>query len=410
MLEWLYDQLQNNDVFAGLAGLSVIGPMLYLLRSTPSAIWDLVKRQFSVHLVVFSDDPLYERMAEWLTEQPYAKKARRLRLRGGDNQDGTVERDEDQEVRRMLVPGEGRHFLQYEKKWMILDCSKEDAPSTGGGMGFQPRESFTIIMPGRSQDGLRRIVDGLSKPPDRETFALYLWDNYWMRGRRRMKRPLNTVILPDNQMQGLVKDMEQFFTSAQIYQTRGIPYRRGYLFSGPPGTGKTSAVVALAGHLDLDVYIVNLATLTDDDKLLSAFCEAPSRSILLIEDIDAMNRGQKTESKSDEKPLSLLGVTLSGLLNTIDGVASPEGRITIMTTNYPDRLDDALLRPGRVDRHERFGLFGSKEVSRMITIAYGNGKIEMDNIPRAVTPAELQGIIMGASDQDSAIEIVKQLT
>ena len=122
----------------------------------------------------------------------------------------------------------------------------------------------------------------------------------------------------------------------------GIPYKRSYLLYGPPGTGKSSFAQALAGHIKYSICYVNCSDSLTDFDFNNLLNFAPQKSILLIEDVDSIF----SERKNSEKLNSL---TFSGFLNAIDGVRSQEGRIIMMTTNYKDRLDPALLRPGRVD-------------------------------------------------------------
>lgn len=155
----------------------------------------------------------------------------------------------------------------------------------------------------------------------------------------------------------------------------GIPYRRGYLFYGPPGTGKSSFSAALAGHLRCDIYHVSLAsgTITDAD-LHRLFLGLPRKCIVVIEDIDCAGISRERVDLQGaahvsgimafegvpqipyETPTSRhTSVTLSGLLNAIDGNTSQEGRLLIMTSNDPDALDAALTRPGRIDKKVYFG-------------------------------------------------------
>lgn len=146
----------------------------------------------------------------------------------------------------------------------------------------------------------------------------------------------------------------------------GIPYRRGYLLHGPPGSGKSSFIQALAGTLGYDICLLNLSERgLADDKLIHLLSNTPERSFVLIEDIDAAfnKRVQTSEDGYVENLLCILvinvfytiafryqsSVTFSGFLNALDGVASGEERIIFMTTNHPERLDPALIRPGRVD-------------------------------------------------------------
>ena len=137
-------------------------------------------------------------------------------------------------------------------------------------------------------------------------------------------------------------DINDFIDSEDWYTEMGIPYKRSYLLYGPPGTGKSSFAQALAGEIKFSICFVNCSDKINDFQFNSLLNQAPKKSIILIEDVDSIF----SERKNTEKNNTL---TFSGFLNAIDGVRSQEGRIIVMTTNYRERLDPALLRPGRVD-------------------------------------------------------------
>ena len=169
----------------------------------------------------------------------------------------------------------------------------------------------------------------------------------------------------------LVKDIEEFLepSRAKWYAHRGIPYRCGYLFHGNPGTGKTSTSVALAGHFESNLYIATLSQIHDDAHLTRFFSEPRKGDIILLEDIDSaginresMGADGKKRSKSKKK-----GVTLPGLLNAIDSISGMNGVILIMTRKNPESLDEALIRPGRIDKQVYMGPV-SQEVAKSIFI------------------------------------------
>lgn len=175
----------------------------------------------------------------------------------------------------------------------------------------------------------------------------------------------------------ILSDVNEYLHPAtpRWYSNRGIPYRRGYLLYGPPGTGKSSLAWALAGVFGLDIYVISLADpQLDESDLANLFTSLPRRCFVLLEDIDSAGLSRREEpdhtseakegteafkigveiskafqsvKKSNEKEKQ--GISLSGLLNSIDGVASHEGRVLIMTTNHLEKLDEALIRPGRID-------------------------------------------------------------
>ena len=166
--------------------------------------------------------------------------------------------------------------------------------------------------------------------------------------------------------------MQEFLEQKNWYTSRGVPYGRKYLFYGPPGNGKTSIIAALAGELGLNLYILNISDpkLTDSDLACMAR-NIRSGSLLLLEDIDAAvpsrvnvesegKRQRKSATNSstsgpDNKESKKEGISLSGLLNMLDGVLTPDGIMVVMTTNRLQVLDPALVRPGRVDRKVEFG-------------------------------------------------------
>ncbi|OEH75011.1 putative Bcs1 protein [Cyclospora cayetanensis] len=182
--------------------------------------------------------------------------------------------------------------------------------------------------------------------------------------------------------ESILADVRRFLASASWYLKRGIPYRRGYLLHGPPGCGKSSFVMALAGELKYNICVLNVADphMTDDrlqyllavgfKSKLMRILTVPPRSLLLLEDIDSAIR--QSESAEGNKELSSVGegplltqltvnpygarsITYSGLLNALDGVVATEERIIFLTTNQPERLPTSLIRPGRVDLKVRIG-------------------------------------------------------
>lgn len=255
-------------------------------------------------------------------------------------------------------------------------------------------------------------------------------------------RKLDTIDMDDIQKAQLVEDAENYFSAntRKFYADCGIPYRRGYLLYGPPGTGKTSFSAALAGHLGCDLYLINLATGDMNDATLQRlFQSLPPKCIVVIEDIDSCGIGREqgpattipapepetsntaTRASSAARVAHSTGagapmarpqnvVTLSGLLNAIDGSASAEGRLLIMTSNNVPALDPATTRPGRIDLVAPFGMMMQKAIhdifkrlvgrAAIAHLGYTDEQIEEHatafsaKIPQGMfTPAQLQGFL-----------------
>lgn len=179
-----------------------------------------------------------------------------------------------------------------------------------------------------------------------DILELHPWGLGWLTAQSKKPRPIDSVVLDENLTDQVVEDMTKFLESAMWYKSKGVPYRRGYLLYGPPGTGKTSFTQAIAGAMKLDICYLNLSgDKLDDDGLNRALNDAPPKSIILLEDIDGIFVSREAVGNDRWKRR----VSFSGLLNALDGIRSQEGRILFMTTNHREKLDPALLRPGRCD-------------------------------------------------------------
>jgi chaperone BCS1 len=177
----------------------------------------------------------------------------------------------------------------------------------------------------------------------------------WLRQSVRPSRPVRTVSLDEQQKERIISDINEYLQPniARWYAMRGIPHRRGYLFHGPPGTGKTSLSFALAGVFGLSIYCVSLSeTGLTESHLAALFRNLPDRCIVLLEDIDAAGLRREGDlldpsftaietGLSHRKSRSRSLISLAGLLNIIDGAASQEVRLPTFTV-FTAKSDESL--------------------------------------------------------------------
>eukprot|EP01090_Pellita_catalonica_P007471 TRINITY_DN1805_c0_g1_i1.p1 TRINITY_DN1805_c0_g1~~TRINITY_DN1805_c0_g1_i1.p1 ORF type:complete len:443 (+),score=73.57 TRINITY_DN1805_c0_g1_i1:53-1381(+) len=208
-------------------------------------------------------------------------------------------------------------------------------------------------------------VDKWNTESNTAIFKIYTFSQqfqYWQQTSQKFIRPIDSVILPESIKKDVFDDVDDFVDTetAKWYHTHGIPYKRSYLFYGPPGTGKSSLVQVLAGHLHRNLCFLQPSDpKMTDEALAKCLLSAPKNSVVVLEDIDALfSKDRKTTQLTT--PL-----TFSGLLNGLDGVANPEGQIFVLTTNYVDRLDPALIRAGRVDVKVLFSQASRAQVVKM---------------------------------------------
>lgn len=204
-------------------------------------------------------------------------------------------------------------------------------------------------------------------------------------------RPLDSIILPEGQLDGILKDLNDFLSQEADYIRKGIPWHRGYLFEGPPGTGKTSIGRAIASHYKRDLHYIPLGDVDMDTNLLGLVSDIQRSGVLLLEDIDVFQQARdRARSEGKEVPGH---ASLSGLLNALDGVATPHGLITIVTTNAQGSLDSALIRPGRIDRTEHFGYVTADQANRIFEWFYSRPPQVPFLEPQKISPAEILEIL-----------------
>jgi chaperone BCS1 len=163
----------------------------------------------------------------------------------------------------------------------------------------------------------------------------------------------------------------------------------------------------LAGELQLDICILNLthAGLTDD-AIAEHLRDAPQNSVIVLEDVDAIFV-ERTATKEGDKRGGNTTVSFSGLLNALDGVASQEGRLLFMTTNHIEKLDPALIRPGRCDVQLQLKLASKNQMERMFLRFYpgeeDKAKKFAASLPaNELSMAALQGYFLRCSDSAQA--------
>ena len=232
-----------------------------------------------------------------------------------------------------------------------------------------------VVFASKAAGGLARVrkfCDDLieaSEVADPRRYAIYRWHlrhQYWRHESRELARPLESIVLPATTKSRVVGDLAEFLSSdtRKFYTQHGVPYRRSYLFYGVPGAGKSSLIAGLAGKFQRNVCYLQLCDKEmSDDALKTAIHRVPSRSIVVLEDIDAMF--QKNRQKKNDTPL-----TFSGLLNALDGIGSNSGQIFVLTTNERENLDEALIRHGRVDVQVEFRYCVAEQASLMFENFY----------------------------------------
>lgn len=418
---------------------------------------DIVEQYLMSTVRIRTDDEIFNMVMSWVAQQRFSRQSRRFIVNTNLNSRAWVlwrlfeeEDDDDMDGYRgpgahknndkklQYTPSYGTHIFWFRGQPLIFE--RLENREHAGGLMASETEEIHISCFGRRPSILKELLIEAREQhmaKDECKTLIYrgggngLEDAHWKRCMARSTRPFSTVILGEKVKQELIDDVSDYLSPAtrRWYANRGIPYRRGYLLYGPPGTGKSSLSLAVAGFFNMRIYILSLSSpMATEENVASLFSSLPRRCVVLLEDIDSAGLTHTREDgtaegdapvtvpapnkgKSSKSPVTLPGrLSLSGLLNILDGVASQEGRVLVMTTNHLEKLDKALIRPGRVDMTVEFGRADADmtaSIFRAIYTPYDGEETPSMGIDKAGEKQEAEG---GEDDRGKTLEKINHLS
>ncbi|KAK0752834.1 BCS1 N terminal-domain-containing protein, partial [Schizothecium vesticola] len=482
-------RLDIGTVLTIAAAMGLVSACAQSLHATGLRLYWWVIRFLTASISIAGKDRLNREVLNWLGHHQLSKKSTRI-LTAYSEQVQTdawsyrrvQERNDYQSEKRVPVqylPTFGTTWFIFEKRVFMVrriltnssQRSSDWASHTPDEYSGAPEgdEPLVVMCLGRSVVPIQRFLQQCRDFSDkqREAFVTVraskgqsFHDDSWDTTILRPLRPLETIHFDEDIKADLLADIKNYLDPAtrKFYNRRGIPYRRGYLLHGPPGTGKTSLSLALAGLFGLELYLLHVPSVANDTILEKLFTHLPPRCIVLLEDIDAVgirrsggpgtariDDGSASGDSSDDSDGDDMhgkngrlyahrdmGCTLAGLLNILDGVASQEGRIVFLTSNFAHKLDKALTRPGRVDRTIYLGPISPASAELMFLRMYAADMEDMKadddkaarqlaedgtkqlaaefrrHIPDGlITPAQLQGYLL--NHRDAPVRAVKEI-
>lgn len=361
--------------------------------------YDKIKAHYTAkttwHVTVEESDAAYPIMQDWLMERlPRSKQRNVLANTRTFYKDGSEVDDSDGIFSRALGRSGGRtsetkvivSLAETHAQNIVVEGHKVNVrvainrPDESLGDDGRPRKRVSMVKNGKmiftcrsleAQDAVLRMLNGMVGGVNKRTPMLWIADAWgsW-RDQTAPVRKLDSVVLADGIKDDILSDIQKFLDDEKKYTELGIPWHRGYLFHGPAGTGKTSLIKALAAEMGLDLWYAALGDMKEDGGLIDLVAGVRPRGILLLEDVDSFGAARDREEK-EEKDAGM-GVSTSALLNALDGVVTPHGLITIMTTNHVKKLDPAILRSGRADRVIKLDLPGWDEVQQLWALFFPN--------------------------------------
>lgn len=381
-------QLQTNQFFSGAALTSMLMSSAYMLRSVPFNIINRVKRYIHYSVTVEQEDAIFHYLNEW-TSDKYPRNLRHVELH---TVSGEVQATHENDYIYFWYKGRRIRLSKTKQK---LEAAKDiyNMHSRSYNIsGYLAKKAINELVLEAVEYGKKKEIERRLNKKEVKVYAGRSWGGFTSVDNVKNKN-FNELFLEGKE--DLLGDLEKFKASKEKYNKLKIPFKRGYLFYGKPGNGKSSLAYAIADYLKYDIYIIDMSVISASE-FVNSFNNIPSQSVVVIEDIDSYydKRTHIGENK----------VSYSTFINALSGIANREGVITVITTNKIDTIDEALLREGRCDF--KFEVDNpTKELVEQFVSHVFDTKVELTSYSGELPFVKVQDIVLrNINDLDSCIQ------
>ena len=377
-MENIINLLKNNQFLLAGLGISGFGLISFWFKDVPMKIFQFLKKQLTTDLIVQNYDLIFYEVLKWLQKENQNKNFRTLKICNGK----WGETDE-----LIISMGYGFHIVKYKYHFLLMNYVKESET-----IADRIKETITITKLGRSKKLFEEIIKKININ-DNNNIKLYKMDGDWFFSKNIKKRNINSLFIEKEKKDLIFNNLHNFIEKEKWYIKSGIPYQYGILLYGEPGTGKTSLIKVIASVLNYNIYYLTPSKLSEINKALN---DCPEKSIIVIEDIDTNNIVNKRNKKRNDIMVELNLINFSDILNAIDGLGNVHGRLLICTTNHLEKLDKALIRPGRFDLLINIGFVNNEILRDFLKFYFSKNEINVKNkrIKKNITVADLQNMVL----------------
>ncbi|MBC8302168.1 MAG: AAA family ATPase [Pelagibacterales bacterium] len=400
----------GNEFASGIILGGLMGSLTYLARTIPRNIWSFTKKHVTTTMDLNSTQESFHYLLKYLFEKGLSSKSRSIKI-------GNGRWGEDDTMKEI---GYGTHWFWYDNVPIQIDLKKDEAGAASNAI----KEYMVVTKFGRSHDLFNKMILSIKeKAKNTNATAYYIGGVHKSWICAQPKRSLDSVILSKSNKAELCSQLDRFANSEDWFLKYNIPYQLGILLYGPPGTGKTSLIRAIAAYLDRDIVIVT------DIADFAASSQRATNAVIVAEEIDTFGLAKRSEdteqvngpsnlvhdsSITTKKPelaepdagmsqfQSAYGkFSLGKVLNALDGVVSNHGRVIIMTSNKRDELDQALLRPGRIDLQLEISHFTTEMFKEFLQKFFTD--VDLTNrqvLPKLSAATLQQEVIVGKSKEE----------
>ena len=401
-MSFLSEIIANNHILQTGLGLGSAGIISFWLKDVPGKIVNFLKRELTTSVTITSQHDSFYNFLKWIETNYKNKSFRQWKISNGRwGSEGSV-----------FSVGYGWHIVWFEKTPLTVFLDKEPANQTD-----RDKETIVISKFGRSKRVFERLLEEIEKQHDLQNkIKMFKYSGDWNWIKDVSKRNLDSIFIEQAKKDLVVDRINSFIKEEQWYIEKGIPYQLGIMLYGPPGTGKTSYIKAIASHFSYPIYYIPTNAFL---KIEDAFEKLTEKCVVVIEDIDCQTFTHSREDDNfkenfvkatKDKIKSDLGmVGLSEILNALDGFAGVDGRILIATTNHIDKLDSALLRPGRFDLKINIDYVNQEILQSFLKSFFPtfDKSLEGFKIKPNITVASLQEMVLENFTAEQILEKIK---
>lgn len=422
----LINMAKENQFLIGGIGTVIAGGVMYTLRAVPTTIYNWFFRMMTIEINLNNQFPMYEEILKVVSDRRLPLVSRLYSLDNSGN----------------IISGFGINYAFFKKRLLIFNRQKDDNKNY-----YIENTNITILS--RNKKLFEDLIAEGKNKDNKNMVKVHLLTGGrgWGNSIERSKRSMESVFMAQSIKDEITSRIDWFLKNRDWYIKRGINYKLVFMLHGVPGSGKTSLLRALASQFNYRLGVVT--SLLDFDENLRW---APENSFIVVEDIDALgnlNRDKSDTSrpKLEEKfvgydedgyedydivlpkaaptptkqptPFDVAIAEVSSqmdskiihdLLNSLDGLNTKDGTIIFMTTNHLDRLDAALIRPGRLDCCVEIGPLAYEDMARMYASFYETS--EGLRGPKGYEPmvgAKLQDIFMRQKKEEAVKALYGEL-
>lgn len=394
MWEFIHHQLQTNQFFSAGIVVSALTGIVFALKKVPGQIFDKIKDKFIFTATIYQTDPLYDDFEAWFLHK-YKGKYRNVEA---------ISREIIENKEAPTYPGQsisnprhvtykqirGLFFIRYKGHIIHINKNRDKLDHTSDlrSLYMNHYQLSSIRGAGIVKELLEEcLAYNANKEPD--TLKIYTHSSYgdWYVSGRISAKDMGSVILPPDVKQQILTDIKDFQQSKDWYKKASIFYKRGHLYHGVPGNGKTSLLLAIASFMGRDLYCLDLNTLADNEALKRAFSAISGNGYLSIEDIDGFYNLREAVKKDSK-------ISFSTFLNCLDGAFYKEGLFTGITTNKLHLVDAALMRNGRMDKVIEIPQPGIDEVNQYLKVFYDLDDLHIDEYSHNFSMCDIQEICL----------------